>query len=146
MNVEIVPTKEQHLYSITAMTRHFFPYTGFTFEAIRERLKSNKVFYFTALSGGHTVGFADVEIQDDGNAKLLGLAVLKELQGQGIGRKLLEKAIDFACGRKCPNLFLFVAEDNAIALKLYGEFGFASRGVLEKQINGKTVLVLEKKL
>lgn len=146
MKIDIVPAGEQHLYSITAMTRHFFPYTGFTFKTIRERLNSNKVFYFAALSGGHTVGFADVEIQDDGNAKLLGLAVLKELQGQGIGKKLLEYSVEFAREKKCPSIFLFVAEDNAIAKKLYEENGFTKKGVLSEKLDNKTVLVYELKL
>ncbi|MFH1056781.1 MAG: GNAT family N-acetyltransferase [Candidatus Micrarchaeota archaeon] len=144
--IEIIPAEPKHLYSITAMTKHFFPYTGFTFKTIEERLKSKNVFYFVALLEGHTVGFADVDVQDDGNAKLLGLAVLKELQGKGIGKKLLEKALAFAKEKRCPSVFLFVAEDNEIAKKLYAEFGFVKKGVLEKQLGGKTVLVLEKKL
>ncbi len=146
MNLEIVSAGEKHLYSITAMTRHFFPYTGFTFETIRERLKSKRVFYFAALSAGHTVGFSDIEIQDDGNAKLLGLAVLKELQGRGIGKKLLSHSIGFAREKKCPSIFLFVAEDNAIAKKLYEENGFTKKGVLAEKLNDKTVLVYELKL
>ncbi|MEM4255026.1 MAG: GNAT family N-acetyltransferase [Candidatus Norongarragalinales archaeon] len=146
VEINIVPAEEKHLYAITQITRHFFPYTGFTFQTIRERIASNKVFYFIALSGGHTVGFADIEIQDDGNAKILGLAVLKELQGKGIGRRLLQHCIEFAKAKNCPKAFLLVAEDNAVAIKLYGEFGFAKKGVLEKQLGGKTVLLYEKNL
>jgi len=144
--IQIVPADEKHLYSITTMTRHFFPYTGFTFKTIQDRLQSKSIHYFVALENGSTVGFADVEIQQDGNAKLLGLAVLKELQGKGIGKKLLEHAMNFALEKKCPKLFLFVAEDNALARTLYEKRGFASKGVLEKQLDGKTVLLYEKSL
>jgi len=146
VKLEIVPAQEKHLYSITAMTRFFFPYAGFTFETITERLKQKNIFYFVALSERHTVGFVDIEIQQDGNAKILGLAVLKELQGKGIGKKLLQKALDFAKSKNCPRVFLFVADDNPPALRLYEEFGFQKKGVLEQQLGGKTVLVFEKKL
>ncbi len=146
VEISIIPAEEKHLYSITSLTRHFFPYTGFSFETIRQRVESNKVFYFVALSEGHTVGFADVEIQDDGNAKILGLAVLKEIQGKGVGRKLLETALEFAKTKNCPSVFLLVAEENAVAIKLYEEFAFARKGLLEKQIGGKSVLLYEKTL
>ena len=145
-SVEVIPAQSNHLYSITTLTRHFFPYTGFTFKTIEERLAKKNIFYFVALRGGSTVGFVDVEIQDDGNAKLLGLAVLKELQGKGIGKKLLEHALVFAKVKNCPKLFLLVAEDNALARALYEKHGFASKGVLEKQLDGKTVLLYEKNL
>ena len=145
-DVEIIPANKKNLYSITSMTRHFFPYTGFTFKTIEERLANKNIFYFAALSRGTTVGFVDVEIQEDGNAKILGLAVLRELQGKGIGKKLLEKAVEFAREKKCPKLFLLVAEDNGLARKLYGKRGFARKGVLEKQLGGKTVLLFEKTL
>ena len=144
--LEIIPAGRKHLYSITSMTRHFFPYTGFTFKTIEERLKAKNVFYFVALSRGTTVGFVDVEVQADGNAKMLGLAVLKELQGKGLGRRLLEKALEFALEKNCQKMFLLVSEDNAIALKLYQKYGFVRKGVLEKQLGGKTVLLYAKSL
>jgi ribosomal-protein-alanine N-acetyltransferase len=137
--VEILPATQKNLYSITAMTKSFFPYTGFTFETILKRMDRKNIYYFVAILEGHTVGFV-------GNAKILGLAVLKELQGKGIGRKLLKKALDFAREKNCPNVFLFVADDNAIAQKLYGEFGFQKKGVLEKQLGGKTVWIYDKTL
>ena len=145
-DVEIVPATAKNLYSITAMTKAFFPYTRFTFETILQRMESKNISYFAAVKEGHTVGFVDIEVQDDGNAKILGLAVLKELQGKGIGKKLLQKALDFARGKNCPNVFLFVADDNSVAQKLYGEFGFQKHGVLEKKLGGKTVLIYDKRL
>ena len=144
--IEIIPAQPKHLYSITALTRHFFPYTGFTFKTIEERLANKSIFYFVALSRDSTVGFADVEIQQDGNAKILGLAVLKELQGKGIGQRLLDKAIEFAKEKRCPKVFLFVAEDNSVAKTLYEKNGFARKGALQQQLGGKTVLLYEKTL
>ena len=77
---------------------------------------------------------------------MLGLAVLKELQGKGLGRRLLEKALEFALEKNCQKMFLLVSEDNAIALKLYQKYGFVRKGVLEKQLGGKTVLLYAKSL
>ena len=146
IEVSIIPAEEKHLHAIISLTRQFFPYTGFTFETIKQRLADNKVFYFVALLEGNIVGFTDIEIQDDGNAKILGLAVVKEMQGKGIGRRLLEYGISFAKEKSCPNVFLLVAEDNVTAQKLYEEYSFAKKGVLDRQLGGKTVLLYEKTL
>ncbi len=146
VEVSIVPAEEKHLSAITALTQQFFPYTGFTFETIKQRLVEDKIFYFVALLDGNIAGFTDIEIQDDGNAKILGLAVVKEMQGKGIGRRLLEHCIRFAREKNCPNTFLLVAEDNAGAQKLYEEYGFVRKGILERQLGGKTVLLYEKTL
>ncbi|HLD62345.1 MAG TPA: GNAT family N-acetyltransferase [Candidatus Norongarragalinales archaeon] len=146
VEVSIIPAEEKHLNSITALTRQFFPYTGFTFETIKQRLVEDNIFYFVALLEGNIVGFTDIEIQDDRNAKILGLAVVKEMQGKGIGRRLLEHCIRFAREKNCPNTFLLVAEDNTAAQKLYEEYGFVRKGVLDRQLGGKTVLLYEKTL
>jgi len=41
---------------------------------------------------------------------------------------------------------LLVAEDNTAAQKLYEEYGFVRKGVLDRQLGGKTVLLYEKTL
>ncbi len=53
------------------------------------------------------------------------LAVLPQWRGQGVGRALLVAAEDRARRRGCCKLTLEVQDDNARALALYKNFGFA---------------------
>ncbi|MFH0922434.1 MAG: N-acetyltransferase [Candidatus Micrarchaeota archaeon] len=144
--IEIREATQRELYSITAMTRDFFPYTGFTFDTIVERMQNPDIQYFVALADGHSVGFVDVEMQTDGSAKILGLAVLKEWRNKGIGKLLLEKALEVAMENKAKSVVMLVAEDNDIAQKLYEQSGFKKTGVLNRKLWGKTVLLYSRKL
>jgi len=62
----------------------------------------------------------EVEIQS--------LAVLEEARGQGLGRHLLEAAIDRARAAGARRVHLEVAADNAPAHKLYRDAGFVETG------------------
>ena len=142
--LSIVPGNEKHACSITAMTRHFFPYTGFTMSTIRKRLADKDNEYFVALEGGHCVGFVDVEFNNE-TAKVLGLAVLKEERNRGTGTMLLDKALEEA-RKKAHRMHALVAEDNAIARRLYEKKGFENLGRIDRLLDGKTVLLMARDL
>lgn len=141
--VEVVPASEKELYSITVMTKKFFPYTGFNFEEIVKRIGAGTTRYLVAKQGSRTVGYLDYELLED-QAKILGLAVLEECRGQGIGKKLLQKALEEIAAAGKPRVFIFVAEDNKAAQDLYLAAGFQHWGTLEKKLNDKTVLLMKK--
>ncbi len=142
--LEIVPGREKHACSLTAMTRHFFPYTGFTAKTVKGRLADENNEYYVALRDGHCVGFADLEYSGD-SAKILGLGVLQEERGKGIGKKLLDHALEKA-RVKAKRVHILVAEDNAAARRLYAGKGFENLGQLDRLINGKTVLLMARDL
>lgn len=143
--LEIRPATRKELYSITVMTKKFFPYTGFSMDAILKRLQDPRIHYLVALYKGHTVGFVDFK-ENRQSVKLMGLAVLEEFRGNGIGEKLLEKAVAFARGKKKEEMILLVSESNPAALKLYAKHGFAKRGRLGKKLWGQEVLLYSKRL
>lgn len=63
----------------------------------------------------------------------LGIAVLKEYWGKGIGRKLMEDAIDYAQGcSMLKKINLNVRRDNVRAVGLYKNLGFAVEGILSR--------------
>ena len=138
--MKITRANRKHLYSITAMTRHFFPYAGFTFATIMERIANPRIAYFVAEENGHTVGFADIEFRGK-QAKILGLAVLPEFRNKGMGRALIRRCISAAKRRGCSRIVMFVAEDNAAAHSLYSKFGFKKSGVLRRKLWGKKILI-----
>ena len=143
--ITIQKAEEKHLYAIAAMTAHYFPYTQFTYTAIKTRLGNPAIVYFVALEDGHCVGFIDYELKE-GRAQVLGMAVLDEHRRKGIGVALLKHAIGeiVAAGKK--RVDLLVASDNEAAKALYTKFGFAYTGKLERQIWGKEVDVYSLKL
>ena len=59
----------------------------------------------------------------------LGLMVAAERRGQGIGRALLEAAVDWARAAEVTKLELHVFPWNEPAIRLYERFGFEREGV-----------------
>ncbi len=139
------------LYSVTVMTKRFFPYANFTFEEINRRIATNNIFYYVAMADRHTVGFVDFELKGQ-SMQVLGLAVLEEFRGRGIGKALLVKAlsegkrISKERGVKLKRIDLMVLEENDAARKIYAQLGFRKHGVLDKQLWDKKVLVYTKEL
>jgi len=133
-------------YTLSVLTHRFFPYTGLGYAHVVARLKNPQVEYFVAEEKGATAGFTDVEHQDNGKAKILGLAVLPEFQRRGIGQALLSTALEAAAGRGAAECVILVAEDNETARKLYDKNGFSRSGVLDRKLWNKTVLLMSKAL
>jgi ribosomal protein S18 acetylase RimI-like enzyme len=91
---------------------------------------------WVATDAGTVVGFAGVRREpgaashgfvppSSGDLELWGLYLLESHQGQGLGRRLLEAALDGEAAS------LWVAADNARAISFYGHFGFAADGAAD---------------
>ena len=67
------------------------------------------------------------------------LYILPEYQGMGIGRKLLDRAVDWL-GRK-KKIFLKVAAHNKNAIGFYEKYGFVKTGLIKRDrlVNGKVM-------
>ena len=143
--LEIREAGKRELYSITILTRKFFEYTKFNMEKIMKRMKNPKIHYLVALYDKHTIGYIDFT-ENEKSIRVMGLAVLEEFQGNGIGKALLKEAIRFARKVKKENVHLLVSADNMKALNMYGKLGFKSAGKLNRKLYGKTIYLLRKKL
>ncbi len=143
--VSIARPTLKHAYSIAVMTRRFFPYLKFNMDSVLERFKNKKIDYFVALLDGHTIGFVDVDFNNN-SPRILGLAVLEEFQGKGIGTRLLHRAISRVKEKGFKKVTLLVSEDNLHARRLYERDGFAEEGVFNKRLWDKTILVYGKTL
>jgi ribosomal-protein-alanine N-acetyltransferase len=73
------------------------------------------------------VGFAIARVAAD-EAELVSIGVSPALRGSGLGRALLEAAVDRAAALGAVQMHLEVAVDNAPALRLYETAGFAHVG------------------
>jgi [ribosomal protein S18]-alanine N-acetyltransferase len=83
-------------------------------------------FYLVAREGGSVVGYAGLAVVGPDEAWVQNIAVRRDGQRQGVGRRLLEALLDEAGKRK---VLLEVAVDNAAAQRLYATYDFEPVGV-----------------
>jgi N-acetylglutamate synthase-like GNAT family acetyltransferase len=79
---------------------------------------------FFAVLDGDVVGTAAMIQKSKGVYELAKMAVAKNLQGLGIGKKLLERCIDYSKERGATEIFLITNDSLKPALSLYLSCGF----------------------
>jgi ribosomal protein S18 acetylase RimI-like enzyme len=87
---------------------------------------------FAAVSDGEVVGWCDVlpkPLPIHAHVGVLGMGLLPPFRGEGVGRRLVEKALDAARAFGLSRVELTVREDNANAIALYEKTGFVAEGI-----------------
>lgn len=110
-------------------------------ESLKDRMERSA--FLVAEWEREVVGFADfaVDSGEPGKVELLALYVLPEMQGRGIGTRLLEAGIRrFA---SAESLTLRVARDNSGGRRFYEGYGFDVIGEHVWRTSGSEVPVLE---
>lgn len=103
---------------------------------LSEMLAAPGIFAF-AHADGFVLGRAAAD-----EAEILTLAVAPHARGQGLGRALLQAAINRARELGATTMFLEVGADNPAALALYAGLGFAKVGQRKAYYEGRDALVL----
>ena len=85
-----------------------------------------------AVVEGEIVGSIHVDVSPHGFGEI-GMAVLREWRGRGVGSALLAAAIEWARQQGLHKLSLSVFPHNAAAIALYRKFGFVQEGRRVKQ-------------
>jgi len=87
---------------------------------------------FVALEGRRVIGWADVFSPWQpalAHTGTLGIGVLPEFRGRGIGPRLLRAIFDKARAKGVTRIELEARHDNIVAIKMYERAGFAREGV-----------------
>jgi ribosomal protein S18 acetylase RimI-like enzyme len=88
---------------------------------------------FVVLSAGTVVGWCDVIPNRTrviySHCGSLGIGLLPEFRGKGIGRQLMQRAIEAAFAFGLTRIELTVRERNANAIALYNSLGFEVEGL-----------------
>lgn len=96
---------------------------------------SNQECMRIAILDGVVVGWCDI-LRGHGQARAhvgsLGIGVVAEARGQGVGSALLCAAIDVAWASGLTRIELAVREDNPRAKALYARRGFLAEGLLRR--------------
>jgi RimJ/RimL family protein N-acetyltransferase len=141
--IRIVPTGEEHVEGFNravdavARERRWIGFTeGPPLEASRafvEHVVAGGGVHLVAVDGsGAVVGWCDVERHGrEGfrHAGRLGIGMLPEARGRGLGRRLVTAALDAARARGMERVELEVFASNTRAVALYESLGFVPEGL-----------------
>ncbi len=103
-------------------------------------------FLLVAEAEGHVIGYIDFWITFQ-QAQINNLAVIPTLRHQGIGKVILNDAINRIKQASCESITLEVRVSNLIAQKLYTKHGF--KALIKKPhyyADGEDALLMEKRL
>jgi len=130
-----------HTYgeSIPEGVRKEFIEQAYSVDSLRHRMEANV--FLVASHDGSVVGFADFRSRSTTEADLSAIYVLPEMQGQGIGARLLQAGI----GRfpLLASFVLRVERDNTRAQRFYETHGFRRTGDHTEEVCGYVINVVE---
>jgi ribosomal protein S18 acetylase RimI-like enzyme len=143
MDYSIVPIAEEHIpgfhaaVDVVAREKRFLAFLEAPpVEETRKFVLSNIVEdspQFVVLSDGNVVGWCDVIRNTKrpvySHCGTLGIGLLPEFRGRGIGRQLMQTTIDAAWRSGITRIDLTVREHNANAIALYKKLGFQIEGL-----------------
>jgi ribosomal protein S18 acetylase RimI-like enzyme len=147
MNYTIVTTTEDHIEGFwaaldsVARERKYIaflegpPVDGLR-KFVQKNLKANGAQY-VAIVEGNVVGWCDVTRLERPIFKhtgTMGLGLIKKYRGIGIGKSLIQAALDKARAIGLTRVELTVREGNSHALEIYKKFGFQVEGVKKKAV------------
>jgi ribosomal protein S18 acetylase RimI-like enzyme len=94
---------------------------------------------FLAEVDGRIVGFMSLDLwakytDSFDHVGVMGTFVLPEWRREGIGRRLAEHTLDFACANGYEKIVIYVRANNAGAQTFYRSLGFIPKGILERQV------------
>ena len=121
------------------VTRHFHPhpFTPRQARRISEPPVGSRDLYFLAVDDDQVIGYAMLRGWDEGyEVPSFGLCVLPARQGEGLGGRLLDYALQRARQRGSERVMLKVNNDNDPARRLYESRGFELERLDEDQFVG----------
>lgn len=147
MHYIILPTSEQHFSSlyqaldIVAREKKFLVFLQAPpiDEALAffRNIVANDSCQFVALEAEQVVGWCDI-LPTHGEARAhvgtLGIALLPEARGKGLGARLMETTLAKASAKGLTRIELTVRTDNRNAKALYERFGFCVEGVQQRSM------------
>lgn len=123
------------LPALTALEADVFGPTGdaFTARQIRYLVRRAQAEVWVAAEGPELLGWVAAPWRRQGphlSGRIYTLTIGPKAQGRGVGRALLETALDALERRGVTRVFLEVAVDNQPAVRLYRKLGFQEIGKL----------------
>ena len=129
--LKIVPFNSEHKADFENLNRQWIEEYFVMEEEDRKTLQNPDTYIiekggeiFFAVFDNTVVGTAAMIPSGEGVYELAKMAVAKDVQGNGIGKKLLKRCIDFSKENRASEIFLITNDSLKPALNLYLSFGF----------------------
>ncbi len=119
--------------SLSPASRVFFTPHGYddaTLAKVVERVERGEDIAFVALDGNRVVAYWFLWWVNT-PFPVLGIGMLDEYQGQGLGRRIMAQLIETAEKAGCHAIELTTTPDNKAGQALYGKMGFLHNGIVE---------------
>ena len=143
----IVPISEQHIEGFRAAVdsvareRRYLallesPPEADTRKYVRDNI-AQRAPHFVALADDKVVGWCDVALKPRPTLRhsgILGMGVIREYRGKGIGRALMQATLAAAKASGLGRIELTVRVDNESARRLYERFGFVTEGLCKRHM------------
>lgn len=123
-----------------------YPLSSYDFNKRIEELKTNRFYPYVLTDGLNCLGFISLRYRDNFNNLTLGFVIINpNIRGKGIGKKMLELAINKAFNEyKASEVNLRVFANNTPAYKCYKACGFIENGIEETyEINDTKLKCIE---
>ena len=117
--------QEKDLLRVLAVDDVSYPF-AWTLGIFKDCLRVNYACWVMEFEGEIQGYFVIHKIVDE--AHLLNICIHPDLQGNGLGKMLLDKALLVATEIKCSSMFLEVRPSNKAALAIYDQYGFGEIG------------------
>lgn len=106
---------------------------------VLKEIKNKSEVYLALDINGKVRGNARVSLIDSGPRKHmgeLGISIMKEARGKGLGEKLFKKIVEKAVKElKVKIITLYVVSKNKVAINLYEKMGFKKISIIKKGYN-----------
>jgi [ribosomal protein S18]-alanine N-acetyltransferase len=122
-SAELAPLRWWHIEELLPIEADLFGDEKWTAGMFWNEL-ANGHRYLVGVAADEVVGYGGVAVTAPDEAWINNIAVRRDRQRHGIGRRLLAALLDEADRRGARTVMLEVAVDNKAAQRLYGEFGF----------------------
>lgn len=152
MSIAIVPIREEHFEgfhaardAVSRERRYLTFLQAPPLEQVRAfvgRSLTGDFVQLVALDGESVVGWCDITVSERLTMRhggMLGISLLPDWRGRGIGARLIAAALTAARERGMVRVQLHVRADNERAIHLYEKLGFQHEGRLRRdlRIDGK---------
>lgn len=99
-----------------------------SYEMIKKGLESRLDTWLVLREEGTAAGYCVFRTIAD-ECELLRIAVLPQLRGRGLSKKLMDQMVFYSRQKEIKSIFLEVRESNERARNLYKSYGFVEEGI-----------------
>lgn len=145
-NTDYVESYCRAVDTVAKERKYLISTKGFPIERTRsfvEMIEKHNLAQYYAIKDGIVIGWCDIlpnDIEGLRHVGNLGMGLLSEYRGKGLGSRLLERTIEHAHIKNgIEKVELEVLESNINAIQLYSKYGFSQEGrkVKSRKLDGK---------